>query len=136
MPGQLSTWIADRLLLTSQKGACSNQFRPLFSPLLAENKLVLKYLLNNCTGCSKISFEQLHRYSQRSWVRFPFRPEFFFFQALFLNCLSWVYTAMIFICLKCIFRSTNIWLSCILIKAFILFVLLLSCLVNFTACFF
>ena len=29
----------------------------------------------------------LHRYSQRSWVRFPFRPEFFF-QALFLNCLS------------------------------------------------
>ena len=38
MPGQLSTWIADRLLLTLQKGARSNQFRPLFSPLLAENK--------------------------------------------------------------------------------------------------
>ena len=38
MPGQLSTWIADRLLLTSQKGARSNQFQPLFSPLLAENK--------------------------------------------------------------------------------------------------
>ena len=37
---------------------------------------------------------------------FKSKPEFF--QAcFFLNCLSWVHTAMIFICLKCFFRSTN-----------------------------
>ena len=29
----------------------------------------------------------------------------------FLNCLSWVPTAMIINCLKCIFRNTNIWVS-------------------------
>ena len=55
----------------------------------------------------------LHRY--RRGHGFDSRSGLNFFQALFLNCLSWVYTAMIFICLKCIFRSTNIWLSCILI---------------------
>ena len=46
-------------------------------------------------------FRRGHGFDSRSGLNF--------FQALFLNCLSWVYTAMIFICLKCIFRSTNIW---------------------------
>ena len=41
---------------------------------------------------------------------FDFRSSLNFFQAcFFLNCLGWVHTAMIFICLECIFRSTNIW---------------------------
>ena len=42
----------------------------------------------------------LHRY--RRGHGFDSRSGLNFFQALFLNCLSWVYTAMIFICLKCI----------------------------------
>ena len=61
----------------------------------------------------------LHRY--RRGHGFDSRSGLNFFQALFLNCLSWVYTVMIFICLKCIFRSTNIWLSCILITLMIMF---------------
>ena len=40
----------------------------------------------------------LHRY--RRGHGFDSRSGLNFFQALFLNCLSWVYTAMIFICLK------------------------------------
>ena len=31
--------------------------------------------------------------------------------SFFRSCLSWVHTAMIFICLKCLFRSTNICVS-------------------------
>ena len=40
----------------------------------------------------------LHRY--RRGHGFDSRSGLNFFQALFLNCLSWEYTAMIFICLK------------------------------------
>ena len=40
----------------------------------------------------------MHRY--RRGHGFDSRSGLNFFQALFLNCLSWVYTAMIFICLK------------------------------------
>ena len=60
--------------------------------------------IEHCTGIA------------RSWVRIPFKPDFF--QVAFFNCLSWNHTARITISLMFI-RSSHIWFSYVHIRIYI-----------------